>query len=106
VSMDTSRILQVAVLEDGRTAVFPETKKAMYQYVSREAAGVYWDQALGCFVSTPPGEWTPQQWYKHIVAIVSTGVGLQMVLTPETKYEAKEEGFGESIKRADQELRR
>jgi hypothetical protein len=104
--MDTSRILKVAVLEDGRTAVFPESKKAMYQYVYREAAGVYWDQELGCFVSTPPGEWTPQQWYQHIVAIVRTGVGLQMVLTPETKYDSKEEGFEESIKLADQELRR
>jgi len=37
---------------------------------------------------------------------VRTGVGLQMVLTPETKYESKEEGFGESIKLADQDLRR
>jgi len=105
-NMDTSRILKVAVLEDGRTAVFPESKKAMYQYVYREAAGVYWEQELGCFVSTPPGDWTPQQWYQHIVAIVRTGVGLQMVLTPETEYESKQEGFEESIKLADRELPR
>ena len=104
--MDTSRILKVAVLEDGRTAVFPEDKKALYQYVYREAAGVYWEQGLGCVVSTHPGEWTPQQWYQHIVDIVRTGVGLQMVLTPETEYQSKEEGFGESIKLADQDLRR
>ena len=102
--MDTSRILKVAVLGDGRTAVFPESKKAMFQYVYREAAGVYWEQKSGCFVSQSPGEWTPQQWYRHIIGIVKTGVGLKMVLTPETKYESKKEGFEESIKLADQEL--
>jgi len=102
--MDTCAILKVSVLDDGRTAVFPESKKADYQYVYREAAGVYWDQEQGCFVSTPPKEWTPQKWYQHIVAIVRTGVGLQMVLTPETKYESPEEGFEDSIKLADQEL--
>jgi hypothetical protein len=82
--METSRILKVAVLEDGRTAVFPESKEPMYQYVYREAAGVYWEQALGCFVWTPPGRWTPQQWYQHIVGVVKTGLGLQLVLTAET----------------------
>jgi len=102
--METSRILKVAMLEDGRTAVFPESRKAIYQYVYREAAGVYWEQELGCFVSTPPREWTPQKWYKHILAIVRTSVGLQMVLTPETEYESKKAGFEESIKQADQEL--
>lgn len=103
-NMDTSRILKVAVLEDGRTAVFPESRKAMYQYVYREAAGVYWEQESGCFVSTPPGDWTPQQWYQHIVTIVKTGVGLQMVLTPETEYDSKQEDFEESIKVADRDL--
>jgi hypothetical protein len=102
--MNTTPILKVAVLDDGRTAVFPESRKADYQYVYREAAGVYWDQKLGCFVSTPPQEWTPQKWYQHILAIVRTGVGLQMLLTPETEYEAAQEGFEASIKLADAEL--
>ena len=94
----------MAVLADGRTAVFPESKKADYQYIYREAAGVYWDQVLGCFVSTPPKEWTPQKWYQHIIAIVKTGIGLQLVLCSETEYESSEEGFADSIKLADQEI--
>jgi hypothetical protein len=102
--MDTTPILKVAVLNDGRIAVFPESRKAEYQYVYREAAGVYWDQILGCFHSTSPREWTPQKWYQHIVAIVKTGVGIQMVLTPETKYESTQEGFEDAIKLADQGL--
>lgn len=104
--MDTTRILKVSVLEDGRIAVFPEAKNDLYQLVYREAAGVYWQQASGCFVSTPPGEWTPPEWYKHIVGVVATGLGLQMVLTPETTYESSGDGFEEAIKLADQELRR
>ena len=102
--METSPILKVAVLNDGRTAVFPESKRADYQYVYREAAGVYWDQAMGCFVSTPPQEWTPQKWYQQIIAVVRSGVGLQMVLTPDTEYESDEDRFEASIKLADQAL--
>ena len=102
--MGTSPILKVAVLDDGRIAVFPESKKAMYQYVHREAAGVYWDQEKGCFISTPPGDWTPQKWYQHIVAIVKSAVGLQMILTQETEYESTLDGFKESIKLADQQV--
>lgn len=102
--METSPILKVAVLADGRTAVFPESKRADYQYVYREAAGVYWDQAMGCFVSTLPQEWSPQKWYQHIVSVVRSGVGLQMTLTRDTEYESSKDGFEASIKLADQDL--
>lgn len=39
-NMDTTSILKVAVLGDGRAAIFPESRKAEYQYVYREATGV------------------------------------------------------------------
>lgn len=102
--MEISPILKVAVLPDGRTAVFPESKRADYQYVYREAAGVYWDQSMGCFVSTPPQEWSPQKWYQQILSVVRAGVGLQMVLTAVTEYESKDAGFEAAIKLADQDL--
>ncbi|HSF90846.1 MAG TPA: hypothetical protein VLA51_01440 [Paracoccaceae bacterium] len=102
--METCPILKVAVLADGRTAVFPESKQADYQYVYREAAGVYWDQAIGCFVSTPPQEWSPQKWYQQIISVVKSGVGLQMILTADTEYESADDGFEASIKLADQDL--
>lgn len=103
--METCPIEKVAVLEDGRTAVFPELKKGMWQYVYREAAGVYWESDLGCFVSTPPREWTPQKWYQQIVSVVRSGLGLEMFLTSETKYESRDERFDELIKIADDEVR-
>jgi hypothetical protein len=102
--METSPILKVAVLPDGRTAVFPQSKRGDYQYVYREAAGVYWDQSLGCFVSTPPQEWSPQKWYQQILSVVRSGVGLQMVLTADTEYESADAGFEAAIKLADQDL--
>ena len=102
--METSPILKVAVLADGRTAVFPESKQADYQYVYREAAGVYWDQTMECFVSTPPQEWSPQKWYQQIVSVVRSGVGLHMVLTGDTEYESKDVGFEAAIQLADQDL--
>ena len=102
--METSPILKVAVLPDGRTAVFPESKRADFQYVYREAAGVYWDQSMGCFVSTPPQEWSPQKWYQQILSVVRSGVGLKMILTADTEYESKDPGFEAAIKLADQDL--
>ena len=102
--MNTTSIVKVGVLDDGRIAVFPETKHRDYQHVYREAAGVYWDQDKGCFVSTSPKEWAPHQWYQHIIQIVKTGIGLQMLLTPQTKYESSELGFEDSIKLADKEM--
>ena len=38
--------------------------KPMYQYVYREAAGVYWDENLKGFKSTPIKEWTVSEWFQ------------------------------------------
>ena len=102
--MDTSHILKVSILSDGCLGVFPETQKAMYQHVYREAAGVYWDDDLGCFKSTVPQDWSLSKWYQQILTVVRSGVGLQLVLCSDTEYEADLEGFADSIKLADQAL--
>ena len=41
-----------------------------YQYVYREARGVYWDPLLKGFKSTEMRDGTPSQWYAHIAEIV------------------------------------
>lgn len=102
--METSQILKVAVLPDGCLGVFPDSKKEGYQYVYREAAGVYWDNDRECFKSTPPKDWGFPKWYQQIVSVVRSGLGLQLVLCAETEYEADEEGFADSIKLADQDF--
>ncbi|CAN5403098.1 hypothetical protein BH20ACI2_BH20ACI2_09010 [soil metagenome] len=60
--------------------------KAMYQYVYREAAGVYWDTTLKGFKSTELKEWTPSQWYAHIVDIVLIGLGVELVLAENVSW--------------------
>ena len=102
--MKTIQILKVAVLGDGCLGVFPASRTDMFQYVYREAAGVYWDDDKGCFKSTQPEEWTLDKWYQHIVAIVRSGLGIQLVLCPETDFQADDDGFTEAIKLADQHL--
>jgi hypothetical protein len=104
--MNTSHIRKVSVLDDGCLAIFPESANASYQYIYREASGVYWDQERACFKSTPPKEWSLQKWYQQIVSVVSSGLGLQLILTGDTEYESNQEGFEKSIKLADQALRR
>lgn len=83
--MDSLPILKVAVLDDNRIAVFPKTKRADFQYVYREAAGVSWDDASGCFVSSHLRSWSSQMWFEHILSTVESGLGLQMVLTDNTE---------------------
>lgn len=99
--MDTVLITKVARLSDGRLGVWPAVTKAMYQYIYREAAGVYWDDALGCFHSTIPREWTSSDWYRQIVSVVHGGVGLRMRLSPATVFDADVEGFRDDIIAAD-----
>lgn len=50
-----------------------------YQYIYREAAGVYWDENQKGFKSTPIREWTVSQWFLHIKDIVKTGLGVDLL---------------------------
>ncbi len=52
--------------------------KPMYQYVYREAAGVYWDENLKAFKSTPIKEWTVSEWFLQIKEIVKSGLGVEL----------------------------
>ncbi|MBQ20766.1 MAG: hypothetical protein CMD31_08420 [Flavobacteriales bacterium] len=50
----------------------------MYQYVYREAAGVYWDEIQKAFKSTPMNEWTISEWFLHIKDIVKSGLNVEL----------------------------
>lgn len=49
-----------------------------YQYVNREAAGVYWDEKQNGFKSTPLREWTISKWFFHIKDIVKIGLNVDL----------------------------
>lgn len=55
--MENIGIIKICVLQDKRLAIFPDKYSNGYQYVYREAAEVYWDNDLKCFVSPVPREW-------------------------------------------------
>lgn len=79
--MNSETINKIEVLETGELLVGIESQgKPMYQYVYREAAGVYWDQSRKGFKSTPIREWSCYQWFKQIIEVVRSGLGVELKL--------------------------
>lgn len=79
--MDSEIIDRVEVLDTGELLLgLKSAGNPIYQYVYREAAGVYWDQNRRGFKSTPMKEWSCSQWFNQIVDIVRTGLGVELIL--------------------------
>ncbi len=78
---ETEYINRIEILDSGELFLGLEGQgKAEYQYVYREAAGVYWEATLKGFRSTELKEWTPSQWFLHMIDIFRMGVGVELVL--------------------------
>jgi len=60
--------------------------KAAYQYVYREAAGVYWDQEKRGFKSTPIEDRSCAQWFVQIVGVVKSGLGVELSLAKDAVW--------------------
>ena len=79
--MDTETISRIEVLDTGELFLGLESKgRGGYQFVYREAAGVYWDADRSGFKSTPMREWSCSKWFIHIVGVAQSGLGLKLVL--------------------------
>jgi len=52
-----------------------------YQHIYREGAGVYWDDKLKGFKSTPIKEWSCEKWFQHIVEVVKSGLNIDLELS-------------------------
>lgn len=79
--MNREIIDRVEVLDSGELFLgIKGPGKPRYQYVYREAAGVYWDENKKGFKSTPLKEWSCSRWFNHIVrtVLVAVGVGLRL----------------------------
>ena len=59
---------------------------SMYQYVYREAAGVYWDENRKAFKSTPLNEWTESKWFLHIMDIVKSAFNIELCVDEKVKW--------------------
>lgn len=83
----TEYINRIEILDSGELFLGIEGEgKGMYQYVYREGAGVYWEPTLKGFKSTELKNWTPSQWFFHIVDIAREGVGVSLVLREPIKW--------------------
>ncbi|MEX1001759.1 MAG: hypothetical protein WDZ35_06555 [Crocinitomicaceae bacterium] len=57
-----------------------------YQYVYREAAGVYWDENQKGFKSTPIREWKVSEWFFHITDIVKSGLNVELTIDENVEW--------------------
>ena len=62
-----------------------------HEYVYRAGKGVYWDQEQKGFKSTPMNQnaesWSCAKWYSHIVSIVASELGVDLVLSENVVFE-------------------
>lgn len=71
-----------------------------FQYVYREAAGVYWDEKEKGFKSTLLSEWTVSKWFFHIKNIVKIGLNLNLEMDNNITWENIPTDEQEKIKNA------
>ncbi len=60
---------------------------SIYQYVYREAAGVYWDERQKAFKGTPIKEWTISKWFIHIKDIVKSVLNVELTIDKNVSWE-------------------
>jgi hypothetical protein len=104
-----NEISKVSVAGDGRLNVHPSKASSMFEYIYREAAGVYWNRELQCFQSSAPknwDNWNHSKWYKQIVSTVRSGLGKRLRLLDTTVFEGGIETFENEIRFADAEVQK
>jgi hypothetical protein len=80
-------ISKVEVLESGEILIaLASAGKAAYQHVYRAAAGVYWQNDLGGFVSSGRSDWSAAKWFAHIVEICKDEAGVELKLQDEVEW--------------------
>jgi hypothetical protein len=71
---------RVEILDTGELLVgLSGAGSPAYQHVYRAAAGVYWDPGLNGFKSTPIREWSVPRWFSHLVSVVRSEIGVELV---------------------------
>ena len=96
------------VLNENNELILKITGKGhpSYQYIYREAAGVYWDEQEKGFKSTPLREWTISKWFFHIKDIVKIGLNMNLEMDNNISWENIPTDEQEKIKDALQSSRR
>tara|TARA_R110002124_G_scaffold229799_2_gene394949 strand:+ start:591 stop:899 length:309 start_codon:yes stop_codon:yes gene_type:complete len=83
--MEIEEISKIEILENGEMfVVLASGGKPMYQYIYREAAEVYWDNAVKAFKAPTPRKWDHSDWFNQIVIVVASGLGITLKLSSAT----------------------
>lgn len=79
-------IRKIELLESGELIVFlAGSGQPSYQYVYREARGVYWDGERSAFKFAELGKWSKARTFGHIVDVCSS-CGIKLRLKEEVDY--------------------
>ncbi|MBP9024181.1 MAG: hypothetical protein KBH06_13335 [Spirochaetes bacterium] len=93
-------ITKVAIIENGKLGLFLPKSDPFYEFIYREASGVYWDNKLFCFKSTEPDKWNYKKWYQHMVGVIKSGLDITLEINDKTEFEPSDECFKNEILKA------
>jgi len=85
--MVIEEISTIEILENGEMfVVLASGGKPMYQYIYREAAEVYWNKDIKGFKAPAPIKWSHSEWFKQIVNVAASGLGISLKLLDDTSW--------------------
>lgn len=80
-------ITKIEILGSGELAVQPDrVLPGLFEYIYRAAAEVSWDAAERRFMTPVPRERSYDEWFQHLVAIVSSELGVKLRITERTEW--------------------
>jgi hypothetical protein len=80
--MEIEEISKIEILDNGEMLLaLASGGKPMYQYIYRAAAEVSWDGERKAFKAPAPGKWSHADWYRHIIAVAASELGLSLRLS-------------------------
>lgn len=83
--MEIEEISKIEILENGEMfVVLASGGKPVYQYIYREAAEIYWDNEVKGFKAPTPRKLSHSDWFKQIVSVVASGLGVTLKLSKAT----------------------
>lgn len=83
--METEEISKIEIMENGEMfVVLTSGGNPMYQYIYREASEVYWDNEVKGFKAPTPTKWNHSDWFKQIVGVAASGLGISLKLSNAT----------------------
>lgn len=82
--MTNENITEIGIDLKGRLYIKPF--KVKFTMIYRSAAEVHWDNTQLFLYSPKPREWSYFDWFKHIVSLIKTDYGCNLILTDKTRW--------------------